>query len=121
MKTSLDNEYREIHRGSFQMQQDAKQSMESQELLEKLSMELICARKKHQLLHHALINMKFKSTDVEQLLSMHDEEEKEEIPLTSTIDEKKKKFQQFKQVLGEQVRQSFEESRFVRSSIVLAN
>lgn len=99
MKISLENEYREIHRGSFQMQQDAKQSIESQQYIEKLSVELICARKKHQLLHHALIQMKLKSTDVEKLSSIHEEND---LP----IDEKKKKFQQLKQVLGEQVRMS---------------
>jgi hypothetical protein len=105
-KISIDNEIREIQRRLFQSKQEAKESIELQDTLEKLFIDLVCARKKHQLLHNALINVKFKSTNVEKLIGMHqnnEEEEQEKKQHLLTLDEKKKKFDVYKQLLDKQV------------------
>jgi hypothetical protein len=95
---------REIQRRLFQSKQEAKQSIELRDTIDKLFIDLICARKKHQLLHNALINMKFKSTNAEKLIGMYqnDEEEQDEQNL-STLEDKKKKFDEYKQLLDKQV------------------
>ena len=106
MKSLIEEKIRDIQRHLFQIKKDAEQSIESHDLIEKLSMDLICARKKHQLLHNALINIKFKPMDIEKLFGM-DEDDDDDEKQTSfmTIEEKKDKFQQFKQLLIEQVKQ----------------
>jgi len=45
--------------------------------------------------------MKFKSTNVEKLIGMHQDEQEEQCLLT--VDEKKKKFEEYKQLLNRQV------------------
>jgi hypothetical protein len=72
-------------------------------MIDKLSIELICARKKHQLLHNALMNVKFKSMNVEKLLIMHQNDEEQENECLLTLDEKKKKFDEYKNLLNKQV------------------
>ncbi len=74
------------------------------ETIEKLFIELVCARKKHQLLHNALTTVKFKSTNAEKLIGMHqnDEGEQEQTHVL-TLDEKKKKFDDYKHSLNQQV------------------
>ena len=93
---------REIQRRLFQSKKDAEQSIELRDTIKKLLIELVCARKKHQLLHHALISMKLKPTNVGKLLSMREEQETTEHLLS--LEEKKKKFEEYKQVLDKQVR-----------------
>ncbi|CAF4388429.1 unnamed protein product, partial [Rotaria sordida] len=56
MKTSIENEIRELQRRSFQSKQEAKQSIELCDTIDKLFVDLVGARKKHQLLHNALLN-----------------------------------------------------------------
>lgn len=101
MKSSIEERIRDIQRQLFQMKKDAEQSIESKDLIEKLSIDFICARKKHQLLHNALINIKFKPIDIEQLFNMHEEEDDDK---QTSIEENKDKFQQLKQLLIEQVK-----------------
>lgn len=102
MKSSIEERIRDIQRQLFQMKKDAEQSIESKDLIEKLSIDFICARKKHQLLHNALINIKFKPIDIEQLFNMHEEEDDDD--KQTSIEENKDKFQQLKQLLIEQVK-----------------
>ncbi|CAF4110344.1 unnamed protein product [Rotaria sp. Silwood2] len=104
MKTSIENEIRELQRRSFQSKQEAKQSIELRDTIDKLFVDLVCARKKHQLLHNALLNVKFKSIDAEKLFAMHQNEEEHENENEEllTLDEKKKKFDEFKQILDKQ-------------------
>jgi len=103
MKTSIENEIRELQRRSFQSKQEAKQSIELRDTIDKLFVDLVCARKKHQLLHNALLNVKFKSIDAEKLYTMHQNEEEHENEDLLTLDEKKKKFDEYKQILDKQV------------------
>ncbi|CAF3527435.1 unnamed protein product [Adineta steineri] len=98
-KNSIENEIREIQRHLFESKQDAKQSLELRDTIDQLYIDLICTRKKHQLLHNALFNIKFKSTNVEKLLVMYQNEEKQE---DITLDEKKKKFNDYKNQLDKQ-------------------
>ena len=102
MKTSIENEIRELQRRSFQSTQEAKQSIELRDAIDKLFVDLVCARKKHQLLHNALLNVKFKSIDAEKLYAMYQNEEHENEDLL-TLDEKKKKLDEYKQILDKQV------------------
>ncbi|CAF4179534.1 unnamed protein product, partial [Rotaria sordida] len=90
MKISIENEIRELQRSSFQPKQEAKQSIELRDTIDKLFVDLVCARKKHQLLHNALLNVKFKSIDAEKLYAMHQNEEEHENEDLLTLDEKKK-------------------------------
>jgi hypothetical protein len=100
IKTSIDNEIGETQRRLFQSKQDAQQSIELRDKIDILHTNLICARKKHQLLHNALVNIKFKSTNVEKLIVMHQNEEEQDL---LTLDEKKKKFEEYKHLLDKQV------------------
>jgi hypothetical protein len=102
-KISIDNEIREIQRRLFQSKQDAKQAIELHETIDKLFIELVCARKKHQLLHNALINVKFKSTNVEKLIGTYQNDDEQENQHLSTLDDKKKKFDEYKDLLVKQV------------------
>ncbi|CAF1060626.1 unnamed protein product [Rotaria sordida] len=102
MKISIENEIRELQRSSFQPKQEAKQSIELRDTIDKLFVDLVCARKKHQLLHNALLNVKFKSIDAEKLYAMHQNEEEHENEDLLTLDEKKKKFDEYKQILDKQ-------------------
>ncbi|CAF1060643.1 unnamed protein product [Rotaria sordida] len=102
MKTSIENEICELQRRSFQPKQEAKQSIELCDTIDKLFVDLVCARKKHQLLHNALLNVKFKSIDAEKLYAMHQNEEEHENEELLILDKKKKKFDEFKQILDQQ-------------------
>jgi hypothetical protein len=73
------------------------------DIIDKLLIELACARKKHQLLHNALLNVKSKSTNVDKLIEMHQNEDEQENQHLLTLDEKKKKFEEYKHVLDKQV------------------
>lgn len=107
MKCSIEERIGDIQRNLFQIKKQVEQSMESDELIEKLSIDFICARKKHQLLHNALINIKIKPIDMDKLVSMHEDDE-EEKSSSMTIEEKKEKFHQLKQLLTEQVKFFFD-------------
>jgi hypothetical protein len=100
IKTSIDNEIGETQRRLFQSKQDAQQSIDLRDKINILSINLTCARKKHQLLHNALVNIKFKSTNVEKLIVMHQNDEEQDL---LTLDEKKKKFEEYKHLLDKQV------------------
>ena len=102
---------RDIQRRLFESKKEAEQSIELRGILDKLLIDLICTRKKHQLLHNALVNVKFRATNVEKLMEMHqnaeeEEEEGEHQQHSLTLDEKKKKFDEFKHLLDKQVRNS---------------
>jgi hypothetical protein len=99
-KISIENDMREIQRRLFQLKKEAEQSIELRDILDKLFIDLICTRKKHQLLHNALVNAKFKATNVGKLMEMHENTEEDQHLLT--LDEKKKKFDQYKQLLDKQ-------------------
>jgi hypothetical protein len=101
---------REIQRRLFQSKKEAEQSIELRDILDKLFIDLICTRKKHQLLHNALVNAKFKATNVGKLMEMHENTEEDQHLLT--LDEKKKKFDQYKQLLDKQVREREREIDF---------
>ncbi|CAF0884722.1 unnamed protein product [Rotaria sp. Silwood1] len=102
MKVAIENEIREHQRRSFQSKQEAKQSIELRDTIDKLFVDLVCARKKHQLLHNALLNVKFKPIDAEKLFAMHQNEDEHEHEDLLTMDEKKKKFDEYKQILDKQ-------------------
>ncbi|CAF4260277.1 unnamed protein product, partial [Rotaria sordida] len=74
----------------YNVLQEAKQSIELRDTIDKIIVDLVCARKKHQLLHNALLNVKFKSIDAEKLYAMHQNEEEHENEDLLTLDEKKK-------------------------------
>ncbi|UJR21113.1 hypothetical protein I4U23_024213 [Adineta vaga] len=98
-KISIENETRDIQRRLFQSKQDAKQSIELRDSIDKLHIDLVCTRKKHQLLHNALLNVKFKAANADRLLEIHQNEEQEQ---QLTLDEKKKKFEEYKHLLENQ-------------------
>ncbi|CAF0839707.1 unnamed protein product [Adineta ricciae] len=115
-KASIENDIRDIQRRLFQSKQDAKQSIDLRDSIDKLHIDLVCTRKKHQLLHNALLNVKLKATNAEKLLVMHQNEEREQT-ITTTLDEKKAKFEEYKHLLDKQQtdltakRNSFNEKR----------
>jgi hypothetical protein len=49
------------------------------------------------------MNVKFKSMNVEKLLIMHQNDEEQENECLLTLDEKKKKFDEYKNLLNKQV------------------
>ncbi|CAF1972045.1 unnamed protein product [Rotaria magnacalcarata] len=100
-KVSIEHEIRELQRRSFQSKQAAKESIELRDTIDKLFSDLACARKKHQLLHKALLNVKLKPIDAEKLYVMHQNEEDHENQDLLTLSEKKKKFDEYKQKLTE--------------------
>ncbi|CAF4084572.1 unnamed protein product, partial [Rotaria sordida] len=91
-----------LHELEQSTQHEAKQSIELRDTIDKLFVDIVCARKKHQLLHNALLNVKFKSIDAEKLYAMHQNEEEHENEDLLTLDEKKKKFDEYKQILDKQ-------------------
>lgn len=101
-KKSLESELRDIQRRLFEAKQDGKQSTEFHDLAKKLSIELICARKKHQLLHNALVHLNLKAINAEKLIVMHQTSDDftEEQPIT--LEEKKKKFEELKTLIEKQ-------------------
>ncbi|CAF3397092.1 unnamed protein product [Rotaria socialis] len=100
-KISIENEIRELQRRSFQSKQAAKESIELRDTIDKLFSDLACARKKHQLLHKALLNVKLKPIDAEKLYVMHQNEDDHENQDSLTLNEKKRKFDEYKQKLTE--------------------
>ncbi len=99
---------RDIQRRLFESKKEAEQSIELRGILDKLLIDLICTRKKHQLLHNALVNAKFRPTNVGKLMEIHqntEEEEEQQQQNSLTLDEKKKKFDEFKHLLDKQVRE----------------
>ena len=106
-KASIENDIRDIQRRLFQSKQVAKQSVDFRDSIDKLHIDLVCTRKKHQLLHNALLNVKLKAINAEKLLVMHQNEEREQTT-TTTLDEKKAKFEEYKHLLNKQVCQIIE-------------
>ena len=96
----MENDIREIQRGLFESKQEANQSTELCDLIKQLSTELMCARKKHQLLHNALMHVKLRSIDAENIVVVHQNDDEP----TMTFEDKRKKFDEYKQRLDKQVR-----------------
>jgi len=105
MKKSIEIEIGEIQRRLFQSKTDAEQSIEIQQTLDQLYIDLNCARKKHQLLHNAFVNMKFKPTNIDKLIVMYQDHNEQE---NTNLDEKKLKFEQLKQLLNKQVKTKYD-------------
>lgn len=100
----MENELRDIQRRLFESKKDVQQSIEVRDSIKKLSIELSCARKKHQLLHNALVQLKLKPTNAEKLFVIHRHGEENEHEQSVAVEEKKRKFEEFKQLLEKQVR-----------------
>ncbi|CAF4175968.1 unnamed protein product, partial [Rotaria sordida] len=98
----MSNHFESENKYYHSTQHEAKQSIELRDTIDKLFVDIVCARKKHQLLHNALLNVKFKSIDAEKLYAMHQNEEEHENEDLLTLDEKKKKFDEYKQILDKQ-------------------
>lgn len=121
VKKTLENDLKDIQRRLF----DAKQSNDVAKSMKNLTIELICARKKHQLLHQALSQLNLKTINAEKLLVVHQQNENDDDVenrqrTNRSLDQKKAEFNDLKLSMEKKVRFD-EENRKENENIVFSS